>query len=55
MSRAYEPQDGLDLLLRIPAIVNTWTAHRERSVIGAKRRAPVGAKRRVFSGFPSGG
>ncbi len=36
--------------LRIPAIVNTWTAHREHSVIGAKRRAPIGAKRRVLLG-----
>jgi hypothetical protein len=36
--------------LRIPAIVNTWTAHREHPVIGAKRRAPIGAKRRVLLG-----
>jgi hypothetical protein len=34
--------------VRIPAIVNAWTAHRERSVIGAKRRSPIGAKRRVL-------
>jgi hypothetical protein len=41
---------GLRRILRIPAIVNTWTAHREHPVIGAKRRAPIGAKRRVLLG-----